>query len=349
MSSTVHTKRQLRGALTITAVGAAVGFLFSLFYWGFGGPMLNGAILGAVIGLISGYFENYIFQQSFRRKSFLAVLLIRSLFYVALIGVTVIVEIKLYRNIRYDIPLTAFSEDNGFMEFLVGGEFLAILTVCIAASVLLNFLRQVNRLLGQNALAIYFTGRYHKPREEERIFMFLDMKSSTTIAEQLGNIRFHELLNDFFFDVTDPIVDSKGSIYQYVGDEIVVTWKMDRGLTDANCIRCFFNALDKIESAGDMYREKYGFVPEFKAGLHYGKVIIGEIGDVKKEIAFHGDPVNTTARIQAECNAYGVRILVSGDLVARLPKGNGFVVENRGGIVLRGKQQEVELYAVSRG
>ena len=341
--------RKIRSVAIGGGVGATLGLLFALLLQGLHlGPLLNGCINGMVIGGVGAMFENYVFQVRFRKLNFLSVLLFRSLFYATLVSVTVILEIKAYRLIRYGIPLTEISGDPGFMEFLVDGEFWAILAFAVVGSFIINFMRQINRLLGQNVLLNYLTGRYHKPIEEERIFLFLDMRSSTTIAERIGHLPFHQLINDCFFDLTEPIIEAKGEIYQYVGDEIVVTWPMAKGLHDANCIRCFFAIADQMEELRETYIAKYGFVPEFKAGYHYGTVIIGEIGDVKKEIAFHGDPVNTTARIQAECNGFGVNILLSGDLLERLPSVPELKPHAIGSIQLRGKEHPVELFTMRR-
>jgi adenylate cyclase len=54
--------------------------------------------------------------------------------------------------------------------------------------------------------------------------MFVDLLSSTTIAEALGNEKYHNLLHDFYADITNPIIYNKGEIYQYVGDEVIVSW-----------------------------------------------------------------------------------------------------------------------------
>lgn len=341
--------RRLRSVAIGGAVGAVLGLMFALLLQGMKlGPLVNGIINGMVIGSVGAVFENYVFQIRFRKLNFLTVLLIRSLFYATLVSVTVTIEIKAYRLVRYGISLTEFSTDSGFMEFLIGGEFLSILAFAVVGSFFINFLRQINRLLGQNVLFNYLTGRYHKPIEEERIFLFLDMRSSTTIAERIGHLPFHQLINDCFFDLTEPIIESKGEIYQYVGDEIVVTWPMTKGLQNANCIRCFFAINDRMKELRETYIAKYGFVPEFKAGYHYGKVIIGEIGDVKKEIAFHGDPVNTTARIQAECNGFSTNILLSGDLLERLPAIPELKSRRIGSIQLRGKEHPVELFTIGR-
>ena len=134
--------------------------------------------------------------------------------------------------------------------------------------------------------------------------MFLDLKSSTAIAEKLGHKRYHQFLNDFFYDITPAIIESKGEIYQYVGDEVVVTWTKERGLRDANCISCYFRVAAAIGKVSDTYEQKYGSVPTFKAGYHYGEVIAGLIGDIKRAVVFHGDTVNTASRIRSECTTF---------------------------------------------
>src|SRR6185295_8019713 len=133
--------------------------------------------------------------------------------------------------------------------------------------------------------------------------------------EQIGHVRYNVLLNDFFYDITEPIIESGGEIYQYVGDEIVVTWRPATGLAHASCIGCYFDVRDKIDSLADSYREKFQLVPGFKAGFHIGPVIAGEVGDIKKAIAFHGDVVNTTSRILSECRPMGKELLLSADLL----------------------------------
>lgn len=209
-------------------------------------------------------------------------------------------------------------------------------------------LLHVNDKYGPGMLMKLILGRYHRPREEERIFMFVDMKSSTTIAERLGHIRFFNLLNDFFKDITDSIIYTDGEIYQYVGDEIVISWTMKRGIHNANCLRCFYSMQEAIQQRSARYREKYGLVPEFKAGLHSGRVTIGEIGVIKKDIVFSGDVLNTAHRIQAICNRYGVRILISKLLLDKLNLPPSDFNPMRVGIIeLKGKQQKLELYTFS--
>jgi adenylate cyclase len=207
---------------------------------------------------------------------------------------------------------------------------------------------QVNDKYGPGVFASFLLGRYFQPKREERIFMFLDLRSSTTIAEKLGEARYFNFIKDVFKDVTPAIIYAKGEIYQYVGDEIVVSWKMNNGIENANCIQCFFDVQLALRQQSACYEENYeGITPEFKAGLHYGYVMAGEVGVVKRDIAFSGDVLNTAARIQAKCNELGVNILLSKFLLDKLAlQPNQFSPQRIGDMMLRGKQQNVILYTV---
>ncbi|MEQ9400200.1 MAG: adenylate/guanylate cyclase domain-containing protein [Longimicrobiales bacterium] len=138
-------------------------------------------------------------------------------------------------------------------------------------------------------LANLVTGRYHRPTEEERIFLFTDMQRSTTVAERLGHVRYFELLADYFADLSDAIADHGGQVYQYVGDEIVVSWPVGPGEATAACLHCLFAMRDDLAARAAWYQNAYGWVPSFRAGLHVGRVTTGEIGILKKEIIFTGE------------------------------------------------------------
>ena len=176
--------------------------------------------------------------------------------------------------------------------------------------------------------------------------MFLDMKSSTTIAESLGHVRYFDMLREYYADLSDSIIQHAGEVYQYVGDEIVVTWKLKSGLQNNNCVQCFFAMKAALKKQSRKYRAAFGLVPEFKAGFHLGKVITGEIGVLKKEIIFTGDVLNTTARIQGLCNTYGVDILISGHLMKMLPEPFLFQGQALGENALRGRDEKIELFTI---
>ena len=93
-------------------------------------------------------------------------------------------------------------------------------------------------------------------------------------------------LKDFFAQITNPILDNKGEIYQYVGDEVVIAWKYKDGTRRNRCVACFFDMKKYIDLKSDYFMNRYGLVPRFKAGLHCGRVIAGEVGIIKRDITF---------------------------------------------------------------
>jgi len=175
--------------------------------------------------------------------------------------------------------------------------------------------------------------------------MFMDMKSSTTIAEKLGHIQVSRLIQDCFTDLA-IVKDYKAEVYQYVGDEVVISWSMAKGLEKLNCIRAYFKFQNLLELRSDFYKTKYGFVPYFKAGLNVGDVTIAEVGQIKREIAFHGDTLNTASRIQGKCNEYKKSLLLSQQIKELIEDNEELQINLVGEIMLRGKAQPLNIYSI---
>lgn len=202
----------------------------------------------------------------------------------------------------------------------------------------------VNDKYGPGVFPDYLLGRYFMPKHERRIFMFADIKNATGIAETLGEEKYFNFLKDFFRNIAPAIVQTRGEVYQYVGDEVVVSWKMKWGLKRGNAIRCYYSMKKIIDYKAPKYLRKYGVTPNFKVGFHYGTVMVGEIGQIKRDIAFSGDVLNTTSRIQSMCNELGVEILASkefADIAYNLPR--GVIRKDLGKEELRGKAEKMEL------
>ena len=174
--------------------------------------------------------------------------------------------------------------------------------------------------------------------------MFADLKNATGIAETLGEEKYFNFLKDFFRDIAPAIVQTHGEVYQYVGDEIVVTWKMKWGIKNANALQCYYSMRKILKYKAPRYLSKYDTTPQFRAGYHFGSVMVGEIGQIKRDIAFSGDVLNTTSRIQGLCSELNVDILASkefANIAYKLPK--NVVKENIGKEKLKGKSDEMEL------
>ena len=298
--------------------------------------------VGLLIGVIELLFLNRIFAKSSFLKKIIGKLVIYSLFLFLIICITypVAASLELKTNVLDGRVWNKFYEYLESVAFLSTGFQMAI---SLGASL---FYAEISENIGHGVLANFIIGKYHRPKEEDRIFMFLDMKSSTTVAEKLGHIKYFELLKEYYYCLSDAVIQHSGEIYQYVGDEMVVSWKYKTGIKNNNCLNCFFAMKADLITQHPAFIKKFGVSPGFKAGLHYGTVTAGEIGTVKKEIIFTGDVLNTTARIQALCNEHGVDILISEDLLMILDTASAFSIKSLGNNALRGRQESMELYTV---
>ena len=304
-------------------------------------------ILGIFGGLAGGYILVFKMDNRYRQKSF-AFGIVNSgfLFIIFYLGIGLFG--LFFMDLIFFLFQTNFStaiikaRDNLIINIATPSFFV---TMCLWALMVsfTQFMLQVNDKFGPGILWKFITGKYYHPREEERIFMFLDLKSSTTIAEQIGHKKFFNLLKEIFNDITEPIINSHGEIYQYVGDEVIVTWSVEKGIADNNCLMCFFRIQRTLEEKKEYYLERYNVLPSFKAGMHIGEATVGEIGVIKKDIVFSGDVLNTTSRIEGECNNYNANIILSSELLNRMPLNGEYLKIPLGEIQLKGKKEKVEL------
>ena len=303
---------------------------------------------GTAAGLFSAWFEFRLLPRYLRRLAAGWLLLVRTLFYAAVIALAVVAAAALIGARVEEVPVWEALQLEAFHAFLVSPRFFAIVLLLTGASFLINFMRQISRMLGPGRLGHLFLGRYLRPVEEERLFMFLDLTASTALAEELGPLRFNAFKNDFFYDVAEPVLATRGEIYQYVGDEVVVTWRVKDGRPAGDALRCFFLIADQVEARRARYERRYGVVPLFKAGLHGGAVVTSEVGDIKRDVVHSGEAVNTAARIEGQCRVLGRQVLISDRALAWCAPSEALAVEDMGEVALRGKAEAVRLYSVER-
>ena len=229
------------------------------------------------------------------------------------------------------------------------GELPRIVVLAFAISVFFGAAFELTRLIGARVLLNIILGRYRHPTREERVLMFLDLAGSTSLAEALGEVRMQELLTRFFFDIDEPIVAYAGEVHAYVGDEVIVTWPLTTQVSTGRCFECFFAIEDRIAETADSYRREFGSIPRFRAALHAGPVVISECGNSRRQIAYFGDTLNVTQRLQEHCKSVGRTLLVSADLLSRVRPGFDLQIEALGRAQLRGRSTAVEVFAIERG
>ena len=331
-------------------IGVVVGFFYAIveYFARLGsddpvvfGPLLIRTLLSAgLITASAGIFE-ILSKELFAQKRFAFLVLVRSTVYTLVITFWLSVVNGFWGMIEdgysFVVGMLDYWGDQGFLVNLISVFLLLIL--------LIGF-RQINSLHKKGELFRFIIGKYHQPREVERIFCFIDLKNSTTIAERLGHFRFASFLKDYYSDITEAIRKTDAEIYQYVGDEIVLSWPYKSGLKNNNLLHCFFMMKEIMQILKGKYLDKYGVYPDFKAGIHGGRVMVTWVGEIKREIVYIGDVLNTTARIQEDCKRLAKDFLISEELLNRLEGLNGFAASFIEETVPRGKARKVKLYSL---
>ncbi len=342
--------------LSSLAAPAALGAIFGLAS---GAALLKPPLLGATLaaisvaiditvmaGLIRGaetYLPSTPAGRALARMPFLGVLAIKTLLYSSII--VAVVGGRLGPNAvgllvgeRIAGPLRAQLDASFPVGLLIPTAFIVTLFS------LLTF--QMRLLVGSNTVRDIMLGRYHRARLEERFFLFVDIVGSTPLAERLGPVAVNRFLARVFELASDPVDEHAGEIYQYVGDEMVVTWKLDAGRVRARPLACYFAIEAALAGSAHEFTRDFDAVPRLRGALHAGEVITGEVGGSRRAIVFHGDVMNTTSRIENATRELGHPFLVSEEAVRRLEGAEAYAMTDLGPQRMRGRESLLRLYAV---
>jgi len=338
-------KRRVRLFLRLLLVGTLIGFA----YGGFIGRTFRGtALIGSLVGAIDGAaitaaiaaIEIFLLRtrwgRTLQQAPFLVTFGVKWLAY----GIVITAVNERSPAVLVLGPALGAAPLHGRLE-LLGVFFSFVATFAVL------FVFEISQIVGPRNLRNILLGRYHRPRAEERFFLFVDVEGSTSLAERIGPVAVHRFLDGVFRLASDPIGDHGGEIYQYVGDEMVVTWPAAEARGDARPIACFFAIVSALEKVAPEFEREFGVAPRLRAALHAGPVISGEIGDSKRDIVFHGDVMNTAARLEQATRDLDRRFLVSTDALSRLTATERYVLERLGPQALRGRAAPIEVYAVA--
>jgi len=334
-----RTAFRLRIVAGVTVAAGAIGAFYAAQTLPTRVSIATGATVGALNGAVITALEIVLQSHAaaaMRRLPVAATLLLRTLLYGVVFQATAAASLAL---IRWVAPVSTSGE----------AAYRPSLFFLIAVSLGFNFIFMLRGLLGGRTLVALVTGRYHRPRHEERVVLFLDLQDSTRLAERLGDEAFHRFLNRVFSDITDPVLDSGGEIYRYVGDEIIVTWPITAGRSAGEPVAGLFAIGDALAGARGDFRRLFDAEPHLRGALHAGPLVVGEMGDIKREIVMLGDTMNTAARIEDQCRATGNAYIASGAALkaaGALPP--GVRTQALGAMALRGKADEVALFALTR-
>ena len=211
-----------------------------------------------------------------------------------------------------------------------------------AVAVTMNIAVAIANLIGPRALLNFISGRYHTPSEENRFVLFVDIAGSSGLAEKLGGIGIHRFLDRTFRLLTETVIDYRGEVLGYVGDELIVTWPEKAGAIDARPLRCFLAMREMLAKAAPRFEREFGAVPRIRGSLNFGSVIVGEIGEVKRAIVFNGDVMNTAARLEEQSRHVDGGFVAARAAIVRFAETPPIALRDLGPLTIRGRVDPVD-------
>jgi adenylate cyclase len=295
---TATTRRKLAAVLLATAIFGCLGAVTTAAV---GRPVEIGASNALLIGTGIGLFEEF-YVQSPRGNWMRAMHPLRSIF------IYILVVIALYLVALHvthlllgrldDLPVVYRRLPNGIAFFT-------------AFSIPGILMMRVAHFIGLRTLFDLVIGTYHRPVEERKVLLFLDINGSTALGERLGALTMRAFVRKFLSDLSQPIVDHGGEIYLYKGDGLIAIWSWADAVAGAAILRAVDAMYATIAREHHAYEHAFGVAPAFRIGIHGGDVIVSEQGDAKRSIGIYGDAINIAARMEEAARAHDVRCVIS--------------------------------------
>lgn len=219
----------IRIFISLKFLGAAVTPLnefvpksFSLFQEN----IILGSFVVSLFAIIDWCFDTFIIKKVFKRNpvGLLTIRRIISNFVAfALIG---FIMATYYYSVEKDLSFVETMHQIDRFFFNPTGLYFFIVASLISLSLIM--VQSVQRNLGWGNFISLIWGKYRKPKEEDRIFLFVDLVSSTEVAEKLGHQKYSSFLQDCYRIMSNAILMTHATVYQFVGDQAVLTWKSKR-------------------------------------------------------------------------------------------------------------------------
>jgi len=296
-----------------------------------------------VMSLVIGYLLVFKLRRMFRHRPLVISFFLRSS--ILLVAAYIINFITHTANIIFTLH---YSVLNALQKYAAdathAGWLMQKILYWMVLFVLTQLIIEVNEKYSPGVFMDILLGKYLEPKIEKRIVMFIDLKDSTPIAEKLGHQQYFKFIREFIYHISNALIENGGSIYQYVGDEVVVSWLLEKRNTK-RCMDALIEARKNLQKKSEHFRRRFSVIPEFRVGIHAGDVTVGEIGVIKKDIAMSGDTMNTTARIRSACSELNQKFIVSKDF-RDYADFKEWQTESLGIVELKGKNQGIELFSL---
>lgn len=352
------TKLILRESLFTAVTFTIASYSYYLFsFWGvqdrfFDGPLkeyltshlvhVEILLVGILFGVLIAVINRITDTPKLRKRPVIQVVIYRTILYLISIGIVTIIVLVVFLLLIY--PWERMSDMFYAMTPRYAISFVIWLILVVIG---INLALEIQRVVGPGNIWRLLIGRYRQANEEERIFLFMDLKGSTTIAESLGHIMYSELIQECYHDLSQMVMQYEAHIYQYVGDEVVISWLIaKKKKVEIRSVKAFFAYQDLLKQKEQVYKKRFGLVPEFRGGIDVGAVSIIEVGDVKREIVYHGDILNTAARLLELCKKRDEKLVVSSAIGESVKHDTALRANWIAEVSLRGKSTTVGAYSI---
>lgn len=343
------TRARLQIVAVVVAIGGAVGLVISWLlsqilnhpydFAELENGVRNGLTVGGTLAAVDLFYVQGPRGAWLRRLGFGRTILARACLFTALI-------VAIFALNRLIFGLLHGFERAGLDYF--GPPLLRDTLLTFVIFLVISEFLQMRRVIGGRTLANLLLGRYQRPVREERVFMVVDIKGSTALAERLGDERAHAFITSVLFDIDQPILEHRSEVHSYVGDGLIASWPLAHGIEDGRCLHCYLAIRETLARRADHYRRTFKIAPDVRVALHAGPVVAGECGDTKLAIVYLGDTMNTVARIEQMAKTLDRDCLISANLLSRLDLPPALAAEPLGPVLLRGRKQPITLHALRR-
>jgi adenylate cyclase len=185
-----------------------------------------------------------------------------------------------------------------------------------------------------------------KATNKDMTVMFCDLRGFTQLAENMEPTQLQHLLNNVFSQLTQVIVNRRGTVDKYMGDCVMAFWGAPLSMSD-HAELAVQTALDIAEVVIHINSEHLlKGLPEVKLGIgiNTGTMCVGDMGSfMRRNYTVVGDAVNIASRLESLTKIYGVYMLAGPSTQANTPKFEWREVDK---VQLEGKSDSIVIYTL---
>jgi len=202
--------------LLFSILSWVIAFNLIIFFRNYGQPgelhwpnMIIGANTAAiVVAIIFSLVDTYHDKLRVKRKTFLQVIVVKNLVFILAVFIAIVVAVFTIEFYSGNFSFSGITDS--LSHAFTSPDTLVYILYALVISFIFYFYKQLSKNISQDLLTNILLSKYIQPKEEARIFMFLDLTSATAIAEKLGAFNYSSFLQDFFYDLDTVMQETLG-------------------------------------------------------------------------------------------------------------------------------------------